>query len=201
MDLTLGVFSSNISSVLSIYEDSEKTRKNNRNKLLNKLEKEANWSDEEFEKFSHYEYHFEWLLIHSLFISAFSYFETFMLSKAKQIEKNTKSKIKLKDIKGKGDLDCYRKYINIIGEVDFATNISKEWQEISEFKTIRNSIIHKYGVIDKKVNLIKEYELYYGESEKMIRIKNIIFLEDFCKSSINYMTKIVSELKIKNYSS
>ena len=201
MDLNLSVFSSNISSVLSIYEDSEKTRLNNRNELPKKLEKDTNWSDSEFEKFSHYEYHFEWLLIHSLFISAFSYFETFMLSQAKQIEKKTNSKIRLKDIKGKGDLDCYRKYINLIGEIEFVSNSSKEWQEISEFKTIRNSIIHKYGVIDKKVNLIKKYDLYYGESEKMIRIKNIEFLKDFCKSSIDYMTELVTELKQKNYSS
>lgn len=200
IDLTLSIFSSNILSILSIYEDSNKTRLIKREELLEKLLKEANWSDTDFEKFSHYDFHFEWLLIHSLFISAFSYFENFMLSTAKQIEKNTNSKIKLKDIKGNGDLDCYRKYINIIGEINFASTASKKWQVISEFKIIRNSIIHKYGGIDKKINIIKKYDLYFGESEKMIRIKNIIFLEDFCKFSIDYMTELVSEIKQKNYS-
>lgn len=200
MDLTLKIFSSNILSVLSIYNDSEKTRLKNRNELLEKLEKEVNWSDTEFDKFSHYEYHFEWLLIHSLFISAFSYFETFMLSIAKQIEKNTKSKIKLNDLKGKGDLDCYRKYINKIGEIESANNTSKNWNEISEFKTIRNSIIHKYGIVDKKVNLIKKFDLYFGTNEQMIRIKNIKFLERFCKLSTEYMNEIISETKEKNYS-
>ena len=200
MDLTLKIFSSNILSVLSIYNDSEKTRLKNRNELLEKLEKEANWSDKEFDKFSHYEYHFEWLLIHSLFISAFSYFETFMLSIAKQIEKKNKSKIKLNDLKGKGDLDCYRKYINKIGEIESANNTSKNWNEISEFKTIRNSIIHKYGIVDKKVNLIKKFDLYFGTNEQMIRIKNIKFLERFCELSTEYMNEIISETKEKNYS-
>lgn len=200
MDLTLKFFSSNILSVLSIYNDSEKTRLKNRNELLEKLEKEANWSDTEFDKFSHYEYHFEWLLIHSLFISAFSYFETFILSIAKQIEKNTKSKIKFNDLKGKGDLDCYRKYINKIREIESANNTSKNWNEISEFKTIRNSITHKYGIVDKKVNLIKKFDLYFGTNEQMIRIKNIKFLERFCELSTEYMNEIIYESKEKNYS-
>ncbi|MBD0825503.1 hypothetical protein [Aestuariibaculum marinum] len=201
MDVTLSVFSSNISSVLSIYQDSEKIRLENKNQLLEKLEKDANWTNSEFEQFSHYEFHFEWLLIHSLFISAYSYFENFMFSIARQIEKKTESEIKLNDIRGKGDLDCYRKYINKIGEIKAAKNDSKNWNQISEFKAIRNSIIHKYGVMDKKVNLIKKYDLYFGPSEKMIRVKNIKFLEDFCALSIEYMNEIVNEIKEKNYSS
>lgn len=115
MDVTFSIFSSNILSVLSIYQDSEEIRLKNKNELLEKLKKDASWTESEFEQFSHYEYHFEWLLIHSLFISAYSYFENFMFSIAKQIEKKTKSEIKLDDIRGKGDLDCYRKYINKIG--------------------------------------------------------------------------------------
>ena len=200
MDLTLNVFSSNISSVLSIYQDSEKVRLKNKNKLLKKLEKNSKWTSTEFELFSHYENHFEWLLIHSLFISAYSYFENFMFSIAKQIEKKTKSKIKLNDIRGNGDLDCYRKYINKIGEIEKAKNDSKNWNQISEFKAIRNSIIHNYGTMDKKVNLIKKYDLYFGPSEKMIRIRNIKFLEDFCSLSIQYMNEIVNEIKENNYS-
>lgn len=53
--------------------------------------------------------------------------------------------------------------------------------------------------MDKKVNLIKKYDLYFGSSEKMIRIKNIKFLEDFCTLSVDYMNEIVNEIKEKNY--
>ena len=201
MDLTLSVFSNNISSVLRIYRDSEKIRLKNKNELLEKLEKDVKLTSSEFEQLSHYDSHFEWLLIHSLFISAYSYLENFMFSIAQQVEKNTKSEIKLNDIRGKGDLDRYRKYINKIVEIEKAKNDYENWNQISEFKAIRNSIIHKYGVMDKKINLIKKYDLYFGPSKKMIRIKNVKFLEDFCALSIEYMNEIVNEIKEKNYSS
>ena len=197
MDLYLNIFSSNITSLLSIYEDADKARLTKRGELLKKLFDEGTWTDEEFNSFSHYESHSEWILMHSLFISAFSYFEIYMQVVAKKIELNSTSKIKLKDIRGNGDLDCYRKYINYIGQIEFASNEEKTWKKIIEFKTIRNSIVHKNGVIDKKVNLIKNYDLYYGPNEKMIRIKNLDFLKDFCKYTIDYMTKLTAEIEIK----
>ncbi len=194
MDLTLSVYSSNILSILSIYKDSENMRIEKSKELEAKFKKTENLSKQDFENYSHYRTHFEWLLIHSLFVTGFSYFENFMRSYAKQIEQNTDSKIRLNDIKGNGSLDCYRKYINLIGEIEFAKSDLKIWKKILEFKTIRNSIIHHYGTIDKKLDLIEKHNLYYGPSKKMIRIKNVDFLKDFCESSIEYMTEISNEV-------
>ena len=196
MNVNLRVFSNNIFSLLSIYKDSTESGTRKRSELLEKLEKD-NLADDEFKKVTHYFLHFDWLLIHSFFISAFSYFENFMLLTATQVEERVESKVKLNDIRGKGDLDCYRKFINIIGDIEMASPNSKIWQEISEFKSIRNCIIHEYGRVKKEVSLIKKYKLYYGPGKKMIRINDIKFLEDFCHTSVDYMTELIDEINKK----
>jgi hypothetical protein len=120
---------------------------------------------------------------------------------AKRVEKKTISKIKLNDIKGNGILDCYRKYINLIGEIEIANNNNNLWKTLTEFKTVRNSITHHYGRIDKKLDIFKRYDLYFGPSETQIRLRNVNFLKDFCEISINYMTMISDEMNEKDYSS
>jgi hypothetical protein len=200
MDLTLSVYTSNIESLLSIFEDSEKVRIEKRKKLEAEFEKNEGWSKSDFENYTHYRSHFEWLLMHSLYVTGFSYFENYLRSISKQIEQKSNSKVKLNDISGNGSLDRYRKFIFLVGEIEFANSNSKIWHKMLEFKTIRNSIIHHYGQIDKHIELVEKHNLFFGPSKKMIRIKNIDFLRDFCETSVEYMTGISEEIK-KNYSS
>ena len=197
IELNLAIYSSNISSTVSIFKDSAEVREKRVEELMKKLEIES-WSEEEFRKFSHYDMHFDWLLIQALFISGFSYFENFMRNIAEIIEKDKGDKIKLNDIKGDGYLDTYRKYINLIGDIQKANSDRKEWQVILEFKTIRNAITHDNGIITKKLFKIKEHDLYFGPGEKYIRIKNIKFLEDFVTTSTKYMESIAQEIGQKN---
>ena len=191
MDNNLELFTSNINALLSIYFDSDVIRNHKAVEIEKNL---PNWSDKDFDDFTHYTYHFDWLLLQSLFISGFAYFESFMRITALSIEKN-KNKIKLEDIKGNGHIDTYRKYIHLIGGIEFASSDRKEWQIINEFKTIRNSLTHDNGKISKKLNKIEQHKIYFGQSNKIIRIKNVQFLEDFCKTAIEYMEAIVSEIK------
>lgn len=192
VDLNLTVFSSNLNSLISIYNDSEQIRQKREEDLELRL-KVKTWSKEEFEEYSHYKFHFDWLLIQSLFISGFSHFENYLRNVAEAIERNENVKIKIQDFQGNGQLDIYRKYIYLIGEIQSANSDRREWQTILEFKLIRNAITHKSGFITKKLNKINEHNLYYGFSEKLIRIKNIKFLEDFVNVSIDYMKSIADE--------
>jgi hypothetical protein len=194
IDLNLVIYSSNISSLVSIFYDSAEIREKRLQELRNRIGK-TKWSDAEFQQFNHYDNHFDWLLMQSLFISGFSHFENFLRSVAIMVEKQKGELIKLSDIKGDGNLDTYRKYIYLIGHIQNANNKRKEWQTILEFKTIRNAIIHENGIISKKLSKIKEHQLYFGPSENYIRIKNIKFLEDFSTSTLNYMRSIASELR------
>ncbi len=192
--LSLPLFSSNINSIVSIYKDAEPIRLNKTKELIEKLKLNSSWTENEFETFTHYEFHFDWLLMNSLFIAGFSYFENFMKGFAEYVEKTTINPIKLNDINGKGDIDRYRKYIHLIGGVSKANSDSHEWKVILEFKEIRNAIVHKYGIIDKKISKAVQHKIYYGQSEQMVRIKNIDFLEDFAKTSISYMELLANDI-------
>ncbi|THD66276.1 hypothetical protein E7Z59_10690 [Robertkochia marina] len=201
MTYTLNLFSDNIKSILTIYEDSNKIREEKRDQSWEKIMEQSKFSQEEFDEFNLYDFHFEWILLHSLFISSYSYFENFMLSCAKQIQKKLNSKIEIKDIKGNGDIDSYRKYLNLIGEIEFADPTNEGWKKLMEFKAIRNSIIHKYGEINQNLSIIREHNIYFGPSQKMIRINNKSFLEDFSQSSIEYMSNLTKEINKKYYCS
>ena len=198
-ELSLIIHSSNLNSIISIYRDSEKVRQEKAIELEEKLKIDT-WTEEEFQQYTHYQYHFDWLLMQSLFVSGFSYFENYMRTTAKSIEEIHGGKIKLKDIKGDGYIDTYRKYINLIGNIKAASSDRKEWQTLNEFKAIRNAITHENGVIKKRLNKVIEHDIYYGRSEKLIRIKNVKFLEDFVETSIKYMNSISEEVK-KSYGS
>ncbi len=191
--LSLSIYSSNLASIISIYNDAEPIREQKAKELLEGL-KFQTWTDSEFEEFTHYESHFKWLLMHSLFIAGFSYFENYMRTVADTIELTNGNKIKLKDIRGNGDIDKYRKYVNLIGNVSAAREDTKEWQTILEFKEIRNAIVHKSGVIDRKLPKAIEHNIYFGPREHMIRIKNIKFLEDFVNTAIRYMEMLTNEI-------
>jgi len=97
-ELSLSVFSSNIKSIISIYDDSQEIRDKREKDLEDKLN-ETTWTEKEFQEFSHYHFHFNWLLIHALFITGFSYFENFMQSIAKGVEKEKGQRIKINDLK------------------------------------------------------------------------------------------------------
>ncbi|NMC59485.1 MAG: hypothetical protein GYA51_08920 [Candidatus Methanofastidiosa archaeon] len=196
IELNLAIYSDNIKSLALIFYDSSEIRKKRLQDLTDKIET-SEWTEEEFQKFGLYDMHFDWLLIQSLFISAFSFFENFMKSIAKMIEKQTDTKIKLEDIRGDGNLDTYRKYIFLVGQIKDANGNRKEWQTIKEFKTIRNALVHDNGLITKKISKINEHNLYFGPSKKHIRIRNISFLEDFVKTSIDYMGAIATDTRQK----
>jgi hypothetical protein len=197
-ELSRVVYSSNIQSIVSIYNDSDQIRKLKTLEFEERL-KIKTWTNEEFEEYSHYKFHFDWLLMQSLFVSGFSYFENFMRSIAIQVEKAKGGRIKLTDIRGQGYLDTYRKYIHLIGEIDAAKSDQMEWQSLLEFKEVRNSITHESGRVKRKIGKVAEHDIYYGPSETMIRIKKIGFLQDFVNISTNYMKIIGDEIQTKNY--
>ncbi|MBY8961994.1 hypothetical protein KJK34_04440 [Flavobacterium sp. D11R37] len=168
MDLNLAVYSNCILSTISIYKDSKIIRERKIDDLHSSLESKSEWTDEEFNWFTHYEYHFEWLLLHSLFITSFSYLEGFLKSTSEELEKN--NSIKLKDIReGKGYLDKYRIYLNILG-LESAAIDNKNWSSILSFKDIRNSLIHEFGKIKYDSSKVIEHNLYFGPSKRRIRI-------------------------------
>lgn len=117
-----------------------------------------------------------------------------MKSIARQVEKEKNHNVKIKDLKGDGLIDVYRKYLFLIGEYKIASSDRKEWKNINDFKKLRNAIIHDYGIMNTKLEIIEKHKLTIGPSKKMIRIRNVDFLDDFILTATNYMEKIASEI-------
>ncbi len=195
MDLSFKIHSSNLKDLISIYNDSMKIRES-KEKEFNE-EYLENRKDDTFKNLSLYKNNFNWILLHSLFISSFSYFENFMRSAAKFAEKENNSKIKISDINGKNNIDKYRKYLNLICKIENAENQSNNWIKLMGFNSVRNCIIHEYGIVKKPIKIMSEYNIYFGPSCNMIRMRNIDFLVDFVEIAINYMDKINEEYKTK----
>ena len=194
MKSSFEVQSNNIKDTISIYYDSNKIREQKEIELEGSLElgiKHENW----FNEYTHYQHHFDWLLMHSLFISSFTYFESFMRNSAKKVELKTDNYIKISDIKGNSDIDKYRKYINLIGKIESAKNEGVLWTKIMEFKHVRNIITHHYGRLKIRLNIVEKHDIFFGPSKSQIRIKNIAFLEDFAETSIKYMKNITEEFE------
>ena len=214
--LSSSVFKSNITALVSIYKDSEE------NRLKKSIEIEAEiqkWSidnigkpidemqilpEDKIEDYNLYQYNFDYLLLNSLFISAFSLFEIHLKRLAKIAEKGFKSKIKLSDIKGNGEIDTIRKYLYLVHAIEEANSNTEEWKEFLEFKAIRNSIVHHGGILnpDKKskpetvvgFKKLEQHNIWMNPDTIYFRLKKISFLEDFKRLTIGYSDNVTTAL-------
>lgn len=217
--LSNSIFKSNINALISIYYDSEEIR----NQKIKQIEADINkWSEENlgkdfseiielsndiFEYQNHYHYHFDYLLMNSLFISAFSLFENHLKRLTQIAEQELESNIKLGDIKGKGDVDTMRKYLFLVHNIKCANSDLHEWNEILEFKAIRNAIVHNGSILNHKrkenpeklkgYKKLIQHDIWLQPNHIYFRIKKITFLEDFRTVAVNYSNKLTMELIVK----
>jgi hypothetical protein len=214
------IFKSNINALVSIYNDSEEIRIRKANDIKDEVEiwsKENTGkniseiyplSNEKMEDYNFYTYHFDYLLLNSLFISAFSLFEVHFKRLAKICENGFKSKVKLADLRGNGEIDTIRKYLFLIHNTNCTNNNSLLWHEILQFKAVRNSIVHHGSILnpDKKTNSekipgynkLKEHKIWMQPENAYFRLNKIEFLEDFRDLTTNYSDLVTSELIANN---
>jgi hypothetical protein len=122
-------------------------------------------------------------------------------------EQNLKSNIKLFDIKGKGDIDTMRKYLFLVHDIKYASSDLHGWDEILEFKAIRNAIVHNGSILnhERKENPEKlkgykklvQHNIWLRPNHVYFRIKKITFLEDFRTVTVDYSNKLTMELITK----
>ena len=156
------ILRSNERALLSIFVDSEEIRMQKSIEIEKEIEK---WnfetmskgpfdvqplSSDIFNDYNHYHHHFDYLLLHSLFLAAFSLFENHLMRLVEIAENVMPSRIKFSDIKGQGDIDSMRKYFNLVHNMLMADPSRKEWAEILEYKNIRNAIIHNGNNLNKE---------------------------------------------------
>jgi len=156
-----------------------------------------------------YAHKFDFLFFNSIFINIFSLFEIYLNNLGKLCEEFEKNNIKIKDLKGDSTIDTIRKYFHLIFKIDSASKTEVLWKQINEYKSIRNSIVHKGNKLnlDKNKNYksvkgfskIKQHKIKYYGVEMNFELNNIEIIIDFKNVCEKYLRRLTKEIK-KNYS-
>ena len=219
INLSGNIFRSNVYSLISIFEDSLIIRENRTTKLDQEIQ---SWSkentgksvediaplgDEWMTDYNHYMHHFDYLLMHSLFISSFSLFENHLKRVVYILVLDGNPAVKPSDIKGKGEIDTLRKYLNLVFGLKSSSSDLKEWQDLLEYKSVRNALVHNGGILNKEkkndlekvrgFKIIKEHNVWYRTNSVYFRIKDIDFLKGFADLSVSYSKKLLDEINQK----
>lgn len=154
------------------------------------------------DKSSHYA-NIEWLLLNSIYISAYSFFEHHLLNLATVVETKSDYNIKLNNIAGKGVFK-YRDYLFLVGGFQAADSIRKEWQEVDKYNKTRNLIVHTGGQMLKDTSqkleqhqcysFLKEHNVIMAGLLGHIRIRNISFIQSFVNVALLISDNLISEL-------
>jgi len=147
-------------------------------------------------------YLFSTVIYHSLIVSIFSYFETQLKIICDVAQKLYNQKIKPEDLKGESDIDGYRKYLDLIINLESASNKLKIWQTINYYRKLRNLIVHHNSNVKKGESklyqyIINETEISLNEKTGFFHIDKPSYIDKFCDDIKDYLCYLVDELKNK----
>lgn len=146
---------------------------------------------------------FNSILNNSTFLAIYSLFENEFFNLCLWCQKAEDFKLGPKDIKGKGYIDQYRKFITKLLNVNL-DNLNTEWELLLKYRKIRNLIAHKEGEIiepEKKIiTFIADTNgIQYDDKKKLIKINSIDFQKKFINIVYKYLTGVCDEIiKQKN---
>jgi hypothetical protein len=155
-------------------------------------------------EFTTHAFHTPHLIIHSLFVSEYSAFESGLFQIAFRLESYCTSEIKIKDLtKERGEIDRCRKYINLVHKIPSAISQNSNWKNILIFQRIRNLIVHNSSTLKQDnttstlINFLKNYDSHIVR-DHFFKIYDSKFLVDFKDSVMNFCGDIYKDiLKIK----
>lgn len=121
-------------------------------------------------------------------------FELSLNSLCGSINQYMDAKLSHKDFKGNNTIDSYRKYLIYCCDFDFKELIA--WDELDEFRLLRNLIAHNNGIYDKKDNrlgkiIAENPQLELDEKTNQVFVKSMYalnvtnILNDAIKAIIN----------------
>lgn len=214
--LSFEIYRKNVESLISIHEDTRVIREAKVAQLDREVEE---WStdntgkpvdeiesmrDQWLEEYFHYKHHFDYLLLHSLYISIFSLFENHLHRMVDILCKSTNPSIKPQDMKGNGEVDTLRKYIYLVFGLKSASSDLVAWGDILEYKAIRNALVHSGCCLNRELkpnkNKVKgykkvlEHDVWYSSDAIYLRIRNEELLKGFVESSLCFLRGIQDEL-------
>lgn len=166
------------------------------------IEEMENWIDNYF-----FHHQYDYLLLHSIFISLYSSIESHLASISILMEEMKPQVIKISDLKSYGIIDKYRKYLHLLFDISEANKGSLKWNEFEKFQFLRNKIVHNECNLCKDGNnyrstvgfqLLRKYTNVRILEEGKFFIYDSKFIEDFGKLIIEISQKINFEIIKKN---
>lgn len=149
----------------------------------------------------------DWIFLNSVFIALFSNFENLISKLAQVVASDCDSNITINDIKGKGYIDQYRKYMFLVGKIKSAETNSL-WSELDIYKLVRNKLAHEDGHLIRNLStkLESRKEFKYLIENKVIlagplghiRIRETYFLERFCNLTNGLLDNLLQDIETKN---
>ena len=115
---------------------------------------QAQQIDDEFQRSEFYEFRsdehhehlsFRDIFINSFFLASFALFENQLMRICRRAQRNCGNSSSVKDLRSSSPTDRAKKYLRKLG-VEFPAETS-EWQEITNYRKIRNTIAHEGGVL------------------------------------------------------
>jgi hypothetical protein len=138
--------------------------------------------------------------LHSLFVSAYSIFEHYILEFGAKIEELSESKIKIADIKSKSrGVDRTIKYLTSIHIFKSASNKNPQWDDLGKFQLIRHLIIHNGNKLNngKSDNahlksFVEKFDGYLTRTGEF-QIRNEEFMKSFRTTAITFTDNLASD--------
>lgn len=204
LDLTNKIFKSNMLSLINVSKDSIEEQRKQYEVLIENLSNKTADNDW-FDKSSHYA-NIEWILLNSILLSSFSFFEYHVFALCRIVEDRVESKIQLDDISGKG-IFKFCNYLFLVGDINSANKANREWQEIIFFQKVRNLLAHNGGIMlsdtTKKLenhacyNFLKKCDVIMAGSLGHIRIRNTSFNDAFQRLTAKLSDDLTKEIANK----
>jgi hypothetical protein len=200
LHLSNRIFKANVKSLLELSIGSIARQNEEHGEFLEKLRDEAptDWR----EKSAHYA-NIEWLLLNSMFLSVFSIFEHHLFTLTRVVEKNTKSKVEIQDLSGKGVVK-YCSYLFLVGHIGSADRSKPKWQELFNYQKVRNLIAHNGGLmitdLSKKLEshecfkFLKSRDVIMAGPVGHIRIRSHDFIKGFIEHTSNLSDELTTEI-------
>lgn len=192
-----------------VFEYSEQYRTSRIGELRQKINEEKTYTEfvkkhgeKQWREYAAVELFYGFTILQSIFISAYSVYESQLIDICSILEKNVKSKFQISDIsKVSSDVDRLRRYLHLVHNVQAATNNSELWIKLEEFRAVRNTIVHHNGRIpigkkDSKParRLIESYNLLIDKQSNQFYIHKQDFLYDFMVTVESFTSSLVKEI-------
>jgi hypothetical protein len=142
---------------------------------------------EDLIEISNFDIEYPVFLRYSIFSTIYSYFEHSLSKICSQMQFNLQISLKKEDLRGNG-INQSRDYLKKVIEIEFPDD-SPLWQEIQNYRNLRNNIIHNKGLVSGDVSNKTQNNLNkYIESNKYLDINYLGQVElskDFILEAFN----------------